>query len=64
MWKEKIATPIVEPAAEIHHPDTDWAKNKSADTEETRVDEGEKEKKKKKKKKRQKQREEEEVSCI
>lgn len=33
MWKQKIAAPLVEPAAEIHHPDTYWVKNKSADNE-------------------------------
>lgn len=63
MWKEKIAAPIVEPAAEIHHPDTDWIK-KNLQTLRRLEWMRERKRKRGKKKKKQKQREEEKVSCT
>lgn len=43
---QKIAVPLVEPAAEIHHPDTYWVKNKSTDNEGARGREREEEREK------------------
>lgn len=43
---QKIAVPLVEPAAEIHHPDTYWVKNKSTDNEGARGREKEEEREK------------------